>query len=57
MDISAERTNSDTNRPHLLSTVLHTVPGVLKWLLGFFMLTKEDEMKAGIHMGSEEIDQ
>ena len=52
MDISADKYRSDLNRPGPFSVVLQTVRGFTKWLIGFFVLTEEEQSKAGIYVGS-----
>jgi hypothetical protein len=50
MDISTDKYKSNINhRSGLFSTVLHTLLGILRWLLGFFTLTEEDRLNAGIY--------
>jgi hypothetical protein len=56
MDISADNYKSDINRPNNFSTVLQTLLGTVRWLGGFFTLTEEDRILAGIYLGSEERD-
>ncbi len=40
-------------RKKALSTALHTVLSIIGWPFGFFTLSKEDQVKAGINMGGE----
>lgn len=44
---------SNVNQPAPLSAVLHTVLGIVRWLIGFFTLSEEDRLAAGIRMGGE----
>ncbi len=53
MDISTEKYTSDRNRADPISAVMQTVLGVIKRITGFFMLTEEDRLEAGIHLGGE----
>jgi len=56
MDISADNYKSDINRPNIFSTVLQTLLGTVRWLVGFFTLTEEDRILAGIYLDSKERD-
>jgi hypothetical protein len=53
MDILADQYESDIERPKPSPAVLHAVPGIVKWLIGFFTLTEEDRLKVGIYFGGE----
>jgi hypothetical protein len=53
MDIQADKFKSDTNRLGPFSAVLQTGLGIVRWLIGFFTLTEEDRLKAGIYLGGE----
>jgi len=33
--------------------VLRTLLGIVRWLIGFFALTEEERVMAGIHVGGE----
>jgi hypothetical protein len=57
MDISAGKYKSDTNPIAHHFSLLNTVSGMIRRLIGFFKLTKEDQLKAGISVGSEVHDQ
>ena len=53
MDTSAEKYASDDNRTEPFVNVLKTVRGFFRRMIGFFMLSEEDQLKAGIHVGGE----
>jgi len=53
MDISVDKYKSNINRPWQFSAVLHTLLGIVRWLIGFYTLTKEDRWAAGIYLGGE----
>jgi hypothetical protein len=53
MDISADKYRSDLNRPAPFSAVLQTLKNFTRWLIGFFVLTEEEQSKAGIYVGSK----
>jgi hypothetical protein len=53
MDISTDKYESNSNRQSPFSAVLHTLRGILRWLIGFFTTTEEDRLKAGIYFGGE----
>jgi len=53
MDISADKYESDGIRPGPFLAGLQTVRGIIGWLTGFFTLTEEDRLKAGIYLGGE----
>lgn len=53
MDISADRSRSDSYRPGPFSAIWQTLRGLLSRLIGFFLLTKEERSKAGIYLGGE----
>ncbi len=50
MDISTDKHNSDLNHSSPFSALLHTVLSIGRWLIGFFALTKEDRLKAGVYL-------
>jgi hypothetical protein len=56
MDIFAGKYKSDKNRLAPLSAVFHAGLGIVRWLIGFFRLTEEDRLKAGVYSGGEERD-
>ena len=53
MDNLSDKYISNVNRPGPFSAVLHSVLGIARWLIGFFALTEEDRLKAGIYVGGE----
>lgn len=53
MDISADKYNSNGNRPSPFLVVLHNLQDIVGWLIGFLTLTEEDRLKAGINFGDE----
>ena len=44
----------NVGRPGLLSTMLYTVKGVFRNLIGFFKLTEEERLMAGIYIDNNE---
>jgi hypothetical protein len=53
MDISADKNKSDANRPGFFSAVWQAIGSLVRRLIAFFVLTKADQLKAGIYMGGE----
>jgi hypothetical protein len=53
MDISADKYKSDIKRSDPSSPVLQTVRGIVSELIGFFMLTEADQLKAGVNVRGE----
>ena len=53
MDASADNYKSDGNRTEPFVSALKTVRGFVKRLIGFFTLSEEDRLKAGLHVGGE----
>lgn len=53
MEISVEEIKPDVNRSGLLSTVLQVAHCIANWLIGFFMLSKEEQLQAGIDFSGE----
>ena len=51
--IESDKYISNLNQPGPFSAVLRAVMGILRWLIGFFTLTEEDRLTAGIHVGGE----
>jgi hypothetical protein len=52
--IELDQTVSNVNhQPAPFSAVLHTVLGIVRWLIEFFTLTEEDRLTAGIYVGGE----
>ena len=56
MDISSDGNSSDMNQTNPLSAVLHSLLGLVRRVIGFFVLTEADKFKAGIYTGSQERD-
>ncbi len=56
MDTQPDKYISNIDRPGTFSAILHSVLGIVRWLIGFFTLTKEERLAAGIYFGSEERD-
>jgi hypothetical protein len=54
MDISVEESKPDVNRPGPISTILQAVKETGKRLIGFFALTNEELVQAGIDFRGEE---
>jgi hypothetical protein len=51
MDISADKYKSDGNQSNPFFTVMRTIHGFVRGLIGFFTLTEEERLKAGIYLG------
>jgi hypothetical protein len=57
MDASADRYKSNDNyQSGPIEAVSQTVRNIVRWLVGFFTVTEEDQSKAGIYFGGEERD-
>jgi hypothetical protein len=56
MDRLSEKFKLDIDRQNPLSGVMMFARGILSWLIGFFTLTPEDRMKAGIDIEEEGLD-
>jgi hypothetical protein len=54
MDISAEETNQDVNQPGPISILLQVVRDTGRRLIGFFVLSKEEQAQAGIDFRGED---
>ncbi len=54
--IESDKYISNVNQLGPFSAVLRTVLGIVRWLFGFFKLTEEDRLTAGIHVGGEGCD-
>jgi len=52
-NISADKTNTEIEQPVSFITVLSFLLGIVTRLIGFFTLTEEDRLKAGIAVGYE----
>ena len=55
MDISADKYQSDGKRPGPFLAVLQAVQAFARWLIGFFTLSEEERLKAGIYFGGEDV--
>jgi hypothetical protein len=53
MDISADKSKSDNNRPRPFLAVLQTIRGFIEGLIGFFTLTEEERFEAGVVIGNQ----
>ncbi len=53
MDISADKHKSDGYQSNPFFTVLQSVQGLFSRLIGLFILTDEERLKAGIYLGGE----
>ena len=51
--IESDKYISNVNQPGAFSAVLHNVLGIVRRLIGFFTLTEEDRLMAGIRVGGE----
>jgi hypothetical protein len=48
MDLSVEETKPELNLSDPVSTVLQAARRVARWLIGFFVLSKDEQSQAGI---------
>ncbi len=53
MDISADKSKSDVNRSEPFFAVLQTSGWLIGWLIGFFTLTEEERLEAGVVIGNQ----
>ena len=53
MDILPDQNISNENQPRSFSAGLPDVRGIVRWLTGFFTLTDEERLAAGINLGSD----
>jgi hypothetical protein len=53
MDIPADKSKSDVDRPGALSPAFQTFKGFIKRMMRFFALTDEERIQAGIYTGGE----
>jgi hypothetical protein len=53
MDISGDEYKSDIHQPGSFFVVLQNARGFINRLLGYFTLTEEDRLEAGIDLNSE----
>ena len=51
MDISADKYKSDGNQSNPIFAVMRTIQGLIRGLIGFFTLTDEERLKAGVFRG------
>lgn len=56
MDTLSDKYDSNSYRPNPFSIVLNTILGFVRWLAGFFMLTEEDKLAAGISVDGKDRD-
>jgi hypothetical protein len=57
MDISSEEYKSDKTRLVHFTAVMQTVKGIFRRLAGFFTLTEEERLQAGIQVGGKGSDE
>lgn len=57
MGILADKYNSYVNRSGAFSAVLQAVGGFVRRMVGFFVLTEEDRLKAGIYVSGQKRDE
>ena len=53
MDISMDEHEMNVSHPEPLSKVLQVIKGVSRRLIGFFILSDEDQVKAGVAMSDD----
>jgi len=53
MDIPVDKSKSGSKRPGPILAVMQAITGMVRWLVGFFTLTEENRLKAGIYVGGE----
>jgi hypothetical protein len=53
MDITSDKYRSDGNRLGLFAAVWKGMLDIVRRVSGFFALTEEDRLKAGIYVGGE----
>lgn len=53
MDISADKSKSDSKRSSLFSALLQTLRSFIGRLIGFFTLTEEERLEAGVMVGNQ----
>ena len=49
----SEKTILNVNRRGSISAILQPVLGIARWLVGFFIITQEDRLAAGIFLDGE----
>jgi hypothetical protein len=57
MDISADKSKSDSKRSKPFLAVLQTIRGFIGELIGFFTLTEEECLEAGVVIGNQRRDE
>jgi hypothetical protein len=57
MNILADKYKPDENRQAPFGAVLQRVRGIARWLIGLFTFTEEEQLNAGIFVGSERCDE
>jgi hypothetical protein len=53
MDPLSDQSTSDANQSLPFSAALPAVRSIARWLTGFFTLTDEERLAAGINLGSD----
>jgi hypothetical protein len=53
MDTPSEQYKTNASRSVRSSIVWQSVLGMIRRLIGFFMLAEEDQLKAGLYLGGE----
>ena len=53
MDTLPDQNTSNVNQPRSFSVGLPAVRDIARWLTGFFTLTDEERLAAGINLGSD----
>lgn len=53
MDISSDEYKSDKTQLVHFSAMMQTVKRIFRRLIGFFILTEEERLQAGIQVGSQ----
>jgi hypothetical protein len=57
MDISADKSKPDSKRSWSFLAVLQTIRGFTEGLIGFFTLTEEERLEAGVIIGNQRRDE
>lgn len=53
MGILSGKSSSNDNQTSPIAVVVHKLQDIVRWLNGFFTLSEEDRVKAGIYHGGE----
>jgi hypothetical protein len=53
MDNLSDQYKSNENHAEPFSAVMQTILGFVRWLTGYFTLSEEERLKAGINIGSQ----